>query len=401
MKTETKKVIFVLDSFWPNQDGVSTVVQYLSAGLAKRGHIVEVLTNAKDRELPKEEMHEGVHIRRIKVETRWPFYFRAMDEDSNIQAYRGEIERFNPDVIIVESLRSWTNDWFVEFSEEFACKKMLHLHSDILNYKEYGVSKIDFKVRNIGNILYQARMQYKMRFYWKKIYGQLDKYNAIFYLSPGLKGIEKYQKKGSAKTYLLENAVDDIFFTIQAQHNESAKDHCRFLCVANYMENKNQGMLIEAYAKANFDKTTELVFVGNGNHKYMESLKRQAEGLIEKETVEKKVIFFRGITRDETIDEYRKADVFVLPSKSEASSMVVREAAACKMAVISTNVGDASQIPGCQIVYSKEEMITALERNADDIAYRSRHAERLAEWALEKCKREKAVSVLENAINEI
>lgn len=396
MKTETKKVIFVLDSFWPNQDGVSTVVQYLSAGLAKRGHIVEVLTNAKDRELPKEEMHEGVHIRRIKVETRWPFYFRAMDKDSDIQAYRREIEKFNPDVIIVESLCSWTNDWFVSFADELTCKKILHLHSDIIDYRVCGLSQIDYKVRNIGNILYQMRMQYKKRNYWKRIYRNLDKYDAVLHLSLGLSGIERYERTAKGRVCLLENAVDDIFFTSQMQHDMSLEHNCRFLCVANYVERKNQAMLVEAYSKANISYPTEMVFVGNGSHKYMEQLKNRADMLIKKEDENKKIIFYRGMNRSETLEEYKKANVFVLPSKWEESPIVIREAAASRMAVISTDVGDVSQIPGCQIVHSEEEMIVALEKNAEDIEYRNCQAQKLAIWAEENCKREKAVNLLEN-----
>ena len=396
MKAETKKVIFVLDSFWPNQDGVSTVVQYLSSGLAKRGHIVEVLTNAKDRDLPKEEVHEGVLVKRIRVETRWPFYFRAMDKESDIQAYREEIDKFNPDVVIVESLCSWTNDWFAVFANELTCKKILHLHSDIVDFRECGLSKVNYKVKNIGNILYQIRMQYKKRIYWKHIYRNLDRYDAVLYLSPGLPGIKGYEKQAKGKVCLLENAVDDIFFSSQMQHDMRREHSCRFLCVANYVERKNQAMLVQAYSQANFDYPTEMVFLGNGSRKYMEQLRSQADMLIKKEDSNKKITFYRGISRSETLDEYRKADVFVLSSKWEESPIVIREAAASRMAVISTDVGDVSQIPGCQIVHSEEEMARALEKNVEDIEYRNCQAQKLAIWAEENCKREKAVNLLEN-----
>lgn len=392
MTTGAKRVIFVLDSYWPNQDGVSTVVQYLSEGLAKKGYIVEVLANAKDRKLPKEEVHEGVFVKRFNIETKWPFSFKAMNSYSDIQAYRREIELFNPDAVIVESLRSWTNDWFVRFANDFTCTKILHLHSDILDYREYGLGGVDFKIKNWGNILYQIRMQHKMRSYWKNINQSLDKYDEILYLTPNSPGIEKYRKVGKAKTCLLENAVDDIFFTPEMQHCTKEKNICRFLCVANYMERKNQGMLIEAYQRAAFSKKTELIFVGNGSHEYMQLLREKAQAF---SSDDKDICFYRGIERKAILELYQKADILVLSSLWEASAIVLREAAACGMGIISTDVGDARNIDGCQIVHTVDEMRMALEKG-ESLAESNRY--RVLEWANNNCRRSSAISKLEECI---
>lgn len=58
-----------------------------------------------------------------------------------------------------------------------------------------------------------------------------------------------------------------------------------------------------------------------------------------------RVVKFVGMQEgDELIEEYKKADVFVLPSHSEGQSLTLMEAAACKLPILATQVGDNEKI---------------------------------------------------------
>lgn len=395
-----KTVMFVLDSFWPNQDGVSTVVQYLSEGLVDKGYHVCVLANAKGRDLSAKEEHNGVIIRRMNIETRWPLYYRAMDANSSVQDYRNAVIEYAPDVIIIESLCSWSNDWFLTFADKLHCRKVLHLHSDITDYHKCGWREINYKVRNIGNILYQMRMQYKARKYWKEIGDSLSKYDTLLYLTDVHTNVMKMNEKGICRVEKLENAVDDIFFDESMSHTNVESNVCRFLCVANYMERKNQRYLLEAYRRATFQSETELIIVGNGSKSYMEGLQRYAKEIIEEDNTYKNIVFYRGITREEILKLYRTSQIFVLSAIWEESPIVIREAAACGMPVISTNVGDVSTIEGCRIVHSVDEMASAMAEYERDLNLRSKQGRMLRDWAMKHCRRSAAVDRLEQLINE-
>lgn len=394
-----KAVMFVLDSFWPNQDGVSTVVQYLSEGLVEKGHDVCVLANAKGRDLPAREEHNGVVIRRMNIATRWPIYYKAMDDKSDIQNYHDVVVEYAPDVIIIESLCSWSNDWFMTFADELSCQKILHLHSDISDYGVYGWRKVDYKVRNIGNILYQIRMQHKAGNYWKSINDSLCKYNMLLYLTDVHTNIRALGQRSICHVEKLENAVDDIFFEESLSHENIENDVCRFLCVANYMERKNQRYLLEAYERATFQSKTELIIVGNGSKAYMEGLQDFANEIVKKDNGYKNIVFYRGIARDKILELYKISHIFVLSSIWEESPIVVREAAACGMPVISTDVGDVRTIEGCRVVHSVNEMASSMAEYERDLNLRKTHGQQLSNWAQKHCRRSVAVDRLEQLIN--
>lgn len=391
--------MFVLDSFWPNQDGVSTVVQYLSEGLSARGNQVCVLANAKGRDLPTKEEHNGVLVQRLNIQTRWPFYYKPMVAGSGIQDYYNVVVDYDPDVLIIESLCCWSNDWFMTFADKLHCKKVLHLHSDIADYHKYGWKEINYKVSNIGNILYQMRMQYKARKYWKEIDDSLGKYDTLLYLTDVHANVKKLKEKGLLRVEKLENAVDDIFFDESMSCTNVEGNVCRFLCVANYMERKNQRYLLEAYRQATFQSETELIIVGNGSKTYMEDLQRFAKEILEEDNRYKNIVFYRGITREKILKLYRTSQIFVLSSKWEESPIVVREAAACGMSIISTDVGDVSTIEGCRVVYSVDEMASSMVEYEEDLELRRTSGQQLSDWSKRHCRRSAAVERLEQIID--
>jgi glycosyltransferase involved in cell wall biosynthesis len=109
--------------------------------------------------------------------------------------------------------------------------------------------------------------------------------------------------------------------------------------------------LIEAWAEVQHDPGTAitktrdnwiLLIAGSGENKYVESLKKQ----VEKFGLAEKVRFFGLVLGEEKIKLMKSADIFVLPTKDENFGIVVAEALACAVPVITTKGAPWSELQG-------------------------------------------------------
>ena len=73
-----KKILFVLEHFYPYIGGAEKLFYVLTTALAKRGYEITVITTLFDKKLPKEEIHEGVKIVRINCFNRFAFTFLSL-----------------------------------------------------------------------------------------------------------------------------------------------------------------------------------------------------------------------------------------------------------------------------------------------------------------------------------
>lgn len=135
---------------------------------------------------------------------------------------------------------------------------------------------------------------------------------------------------------LLPNIVDESFF----QEVISRKDikYFTFLNVASLDSNKNQQLLIRAFAKIFKNKNAILKIAGEGM--LLNELKQLAREL----TVEKQIIFLGLLSQKKVIEEMNGSDCFVLPSNYETFGVVLIEALACGLPLIATKSGGPEDI---------------------------------------------------------
>jgi len=116
--------------------------------------------------------------------------------------------------------------------------------------------------------------------------------------------------------------------------------------VGNLKPHKNLERLLESYSKIKNIEDTRLVLVGKAFEKY--------DVLEEKEKklhINKKVIHTGVVTKEELVDLYNLADLFVFPSLYEGFGIPVLEALACGTPVICSNTSSIPEVGGKVVEY--------------------------------------------------
>ncbi len=392
------KVMFAVGSYWPSQDGVANITEYLAEGLAARGHEILIFTSAGKgglQELPKKESHAGVVIERMRVYVQWPLKLRGRDIDSTKWTYLERIRTYAPDVLIVVCSQTWTLDWVIPHLNKIQCVKVFYSHGYSRWKENYSIKEVLLQ-RNITG----AYIEWKTKRYYQILYRHLQKFNLVIYLSE-LNNSYIYGKcHHLTNGKVLENAVEDIFVSSYMHHHpQKESGGLKFLYVANYNQNKNQDMLLRAFCEAQIEEC-ELIFTGFEENEYLQMLRTHLrEWCPEKGN---KVRFYVHLSRNEIYEMYRTSDVFVSTSLSENCPIVHCEAAATGMAVISTNVGNVRQMDGILLVDNIEDVKLALEllyKDRNELIERGR---RLREYMIgRKCRIEDKVDWLETELRNL
>ena len=69
------KILFILELYYPNIGGIEKLFKTLAEKLVEEGNEVTVITTRFRRGLPAEENLNGVHIKRLKISSRFVFTF--------------------------------------------------------------------------------------------------------------------------------------------------------------------------------------------------------------------------------------------------------------------------------------------------------------------------------------
>ena len=133
---------------------------------------------------------------------------------------------------------------------------------------------------------------------------------------------------------VIPNIVDTDYFTPATQQYKKFT----FLNVAHLNSNKNHQLLIQAFAELVKQKDASLVIAGAGEER------KNLEQLIASLGLERKVLLFGKATRKEVKILMQQANCFVLSSKVETFGVVLIEAMACGIPVISTKCGGPNKL---------------------------------------------------------
>lgn len=389
------KIMFLVGSYWPAQDGVSQVTQYLAEGLAKK-HEVFVLAQRKPS-MEKQEEHIGVKIERIYVE-RSPHWGCMQGERKSA---RKRVREYQPDVLIIVGIQNWGYDWFKKDLDSFPGEKVLMTHGcSCLN--DYDVRKrikeIRFRRQILADLLRVYQEWYGAR-YKKSLPEDMAKFDLITYLFEEEK-LHKYMEQFHlGNDMILENATEDFFFDRKAYCVDEAKE-IHFINVSNYEKRKNHKMILQAFCEANLPNT-RLDLIGFYDNEYVAELRSIRDEFLRKGNVNCDIQIWTGLQRKQVLEIYKDADIYVSASSWEAMSISLCEAAAAGLTILSTDVGHVSQIPGVKLFETKEELVQLMKEVCGYPDIRRESGKLANAYAQEKYRIQSRVDLLENKIVEI
>lgn len=382
------KIMILVHTYYPDQNGVQAVTQYIAEGLAEKNQVIVVTT--KKKKYSVQEIHNEVDIRRIDIYGKKHYLYKG-DRDT----YYRLIDENNPDVLIVVCTQIWTFDWIVPIIDKLDCKKVLYTHG-YSQYKErYNIASYLFKgkIRTAMNAMFY-------KWYYDHAHKIINKFDLVTYLAETDPSYQYAQKWNLKNGKVLGNAVEEVFWDYnycEDEQNFVNNKEISFLNVATYCERKNQELLLEAFYETNIQKK-ELILVGSASNEYYNRLvarKNELDAIYG----EQKVSILWGIPREEVIQMYRRVDAFVMTSIWEGYPICLCEAAASGIPIISTDVGNVRDFNGAIIVHDKMELIMQMQQVALLPEQRKNMGRQLRAYAEINCKASEKVKWLQNEID--
>lgn len=374
------KIIVTVSTYYPRKDGVQNVTEYLINGLLKKGNDIVVITPNVENS-PSYEVYNGVEIYRVNVKTKFGLYFGDKKKYQELVLSLAS----KADCLYNVCTQTAMTDWVYPLLKKMNCLKVLHLHG-IFDFKWH---KKDFQ--NIKYVFYKLWCSFRWRIYYT--FRNFKKYDKIIQLHEKDSGYIYFKKK-HIDSYVLENAGDQRFIF----KNDVNKENYA-ICVANYMERKNQEFVLDAFYKANIDREFKLIFIGSTQNEYYNFLVKRKEQL-DKKYGFRNVQLLYGVSREDTILYVKKASLYLLGSIWEAFPISIIEALGAKVPFISTDTGITKYLPGGITVRNRNEMSKNIETLLTDRELYNKYAEEGLNYFLEKLTVDKKVDELERILKD-
>lgn len=147
-----------------------------------------------------------------------------------------------------------------------------------------------------------------------------------------------------------------------------ADNRINIFCIGKYQERKNHQMMIEAVEELLPKYDLHLTIAGEMSNHFHEEYYRKVAAYVKAHKLEDKVTFLMNLDRNAVAGQYKKADVYVLPSTGEPAAFSPLEAMAFSVpAISSSDNGTASYIAHGKTGYvfedkNKEDLKDKLEK---------------------------------------
>lgn len=333
--------------FDPQVGGSEEVVKRLAIGLRDRGHDVEVATSPHPRRDPRAMV---VPVREFAVAGN-----AVQGMTGEVAGYQEHLLTSDRDVWLFYAAQIWSTDAALPLLERMPAATV---------------------VVPCG---YSGLHQAAYADYFARLPADLRHADALVYMSRSYQDWEHDLAAGlGQRMHLIPNAASDEEFAEAPLLPRTKSGGRLVITVANHLPDKGHDAVITAF-KAVAGPEDRLVIVGNRLARRRESpcwiaCKRAA-------LTDRRIRLAEGLLREQVVELYRTADVFLFGSRVECAPLVLIEAMAAGLPFVTTPAGNARDYSDIALVRDEADLAGGLRQLLDDAALRQElGAEGRARW---------------------
>jgi glycosyltransferase involved in cell wall biosynthesis len=356
------RLLLCCESFPPHRGGVQEVMREIAERMAMRGHDVTVATSRHPRR--KSKAVNGVKIREFKAGGKMVYRLNGQ-----IDEYREFVRTFDAEAILIMAAQQWSFDALWPVLDDIKARKI---------FIPCGFSG-----------LYEPNFAQ----YFKELPDVLRKFDHLIFNAEKYRDIDFVRNMGLTNFTVLPNGISETEFDQQPdtqwrQKLSISDDAFLFLTVGNPVEAKGHRQVVEAFSRLDIGGQSAVLLSiadwhGSGSPKRLTRLMEIArlegfQGLVQLvrrklatlwelrlgnlsaiaapplqsiESIAAKVsaqpskrVILTDLKRQELVQAYFAADLFVFASRVEYSPLVLFEAAAAGTPFLTVPVGNADEI---------------------------------------------------------
>ena len=329
------RVLLCCEQYPPSVGGVQEVMRQIAERLAQRGFAVVVATGTHPQRPPNAVMN-GVQVVSFAITGN-----RVKGMAGPVADYQQFLKDGHFDAVLIKAAQQWTFDAAVDVVEELSARKV---------FIPCGFSEL-------GNARYSE--------YFEQMPSWLRHFDALIFYADRYQDIEFARSHGLKAIHLIPNGVDEGEFYNSANVDVSesicerigiAKGNDVILSVGSMIMAKGHWEVLGAFRKARLTRPTTLVLNGNVPDagtlaKSKRLLKHVLTGrwplpllIASVNRVPGKRVVVTDLPRDQLLQLFRAADLFVFASHVAYSPLVLFEAAASGTPFISSDAGNSREI---------------------------------------------------------
>lgn len=388
------KILFLVENYYPIISGVPVVVKYLAEGLSKKGYDVAVVTQKPNGTIDQEIMN-GVNVFRFNIWRNWKHTYKG-----DVRQYIDFVKHYKADINILECSECVTTDVLLPHLNKLYGKVLFHSHG-LSGFDNKFFALKDSLKHTLGSTYNWFNSQLYFKWTFKKAIKHIDAFMCLSEVDSGI----DYIKKNANMYYILNNAADDMFFSLCIPLGELSKyailkNENYMISCANYTVVKNQKDLIRQYFMSNSSKSYSLVCIGSQKNEYYKECENLVSEL-EKQIGPRDVHLLSGVERVDIPSIIKGASLYLVTSRWEQYSISIIEAMSQGVPFVSTNVGNAKILPGGTIVNSVNDMYMQIDNFLENSSLLKDYAERGKDFAHKNCRIDVVVNNIEKIIQKV